>query len=541
MHRLAEICILASGWRRAALAFGAGALGGLAMPPLGLSFTLFASFSLAVWLLDGALGHDLRPLRARLQGCGQAALDGWCFGFGYHLVGLWWLGTAFLVEPDKFAWALPLGVLGLPAGLGLFSALGFALARLGWSASPLRVFTFAAANTLAEVLRGTLLTGFPWNSYGMAFGEHLPGAQLASVVGLYGLTLLALLAGALPAACVDLASHTRRLRAWPAAAAIALTIGVFGFGVLRLQTPASPLASGVKLRVMQPNIPQSARFEGDTSLDLVKSYVELSDRATSPTAAGLADVTHLVWPESPFPFVLVNEPRALGTIANALAGRTVLLTGGIRLGGGGRGTDAYNSLFVIGRDGRIADTYDKVHLVPFGEYLPASGLLRALGVRQFVELPGGFGSGTVRRPVSVPGLPPVQPLICYEAIFPGEVTPSRPDAPRPGVLVNITNDAWFGTTPGPYQHWAQARLRAVEEGIPLVRSANSGISAVTDGFGRVLASLPLGATGVLDAGLPRALPPPIFARHPVLAPFSLWLAAAVIGLLPVFGARPRKR
>ncbi len=544
MHRLADACILATGFRRIALAFVAGALAGLAMPPLGLSFVLFASFPIAVWLIDGDVGTSDSPLRARLQGARDAAFDGWWFGFGFHVAGLWWLGAAFLVEPDKFAFLLPLGVLGLPAALALFTAFGFALARLAWSASPLRVFAFAAALTVAEVLRANLFSGFPWNEWGMALGIHLWGAQVASLVGLHGLTLLALLIGALPAACVDGASAQGRIRVWPVASIAALLLLVFGYGAFRTSGPASATLPGVKLRIVQPNIPQNVRTSGDGGLDLVRQYIELSDRATSPTTSGLADVTHLVWPESPFPFVLTQEPRALGLISTALAGRTVLLTGGVRLEGANvRAADAYNSFYVIGKNGQIAGTYDKVHLVPFGEYLPFGGFLRRIGVRQFVELPGGFVAGNERRTVTVLGLPPVQPLICYEAIFPGAVMPSRPDAPRPGLMVNITNDAWFGITPGPHQHFAQARLRAVEEGVPLIRAANSGISAVVDGFGRVIASLPLGQVGVLDAAAPRALPPPIFARFPVIAPLILWLIVAAIALAGFYRVdrRPQSR
>ena len=529
MHRLADVCILASGWRRAAIAFIAGALGGLAMPPLGLSFVLFVSFPVAVWLIDGAVGDAKHAFRARLQGCRVAALDGWCFGFGYHVAGLWWVGAAFLVEPDQFAWALPLGVLGLPAVLAVFTAVGFTLARLAWFPSPLRIFTFAAAMTAAEFMRGTLFTGFPWNVYGMALGQYLWTAQVASLVGLYGLTLIVLVAGALPAACVDLSSSAQRFRLWPVLASAVLLAAVTGYGALRIPAAPSPTVPGVKLRIMQPSLSQSARFDGDSGLDLLKSYIELSDRATSPSTSGLADVTHLIWPESPFPFILTMEPRALGMIAKALNGHTVLLTGGIRLEDPARSTKAYNSLFVIGRNGQLADTYDKVHLVPFGEYLPLEGVLRWLGIRQFVELPGGFSSGTIRRTVTAPGLPPVQPLICYEAIFPGEVMPSRPDAPRPGVLLNLTNDAWFGRTAGPYQHWAQARLRSIEEGVPLVRAANSGISGVIDGYGRVLGSMPLETIGVLDSALPRALPITISGRYPALAPFLLWLCIVLLG------------
>lgn len=537
MLRLSEICILASGWRRLALAFALGALGGLAMPPWGIAPVLFVSFTTAVWLLDGAAGASPRPARARLQACGQAAAIGWAFGFGYHLAGLWWLGAAFLVEPDQFAWALPLGVAGLPAVLACFTALGFALARLFWSEGAGRVLWFTAALTLSEFLRGTVLSGFPWNAFGMALGQHLATAQIASWVGLNGLTLLTVLGGALPACAVDPA-RGGRLKPWPAIAVGGLLAATLGFAAIRLQGAEASLLPGVKLRVMQPNIAQGTRFDAESAARLVRDYLELSDRATSPSTSGLGDVTHLIWPESPFPFALTAEPRMLGAIAEGLGGRATLLTGGIRLEPDGQ---AFNSLFVLGPNGRIMDVADKSHLVPFGEYLPASNLLRRLGLRQFVTVPAGFSAGTARRSVLAPGLPPVQPLICYEAIFPGAVTPADPGARRPGLLVNVTNDAWFGTTPGPYQHFAQARLRAIEEGLPLVRAANSGISAAIDPYGRILAQLPLDAAGVLDSGVPRALPPTPFALYPMLMPGLAWFVIALAGLAAPVLERSRRR
>jgi apolipoprotein N-acyltransferase len=220
----------------------------------------------------------------------------------------------------------------------------------------------------------------------------------------------------------------------------------------------------------------------------------------------------LIWPESAFPFFLTREPDALDQIADLLPEGTVLITGAVRAPEtvpNAAITRAYNSIYVIDHDGSILSIYDKVHLVPFGEYLPFQDQLERIGLLALTKVRGGFIAGPRRRALSVPRAPNVVPLICYEVIFPGEAAPA---GERAGWMLNLTNDGWFGASPGPYQHFAQARLRAIEEGLPLVRAANTGISAVVDPLGRVIASLPLGSEGVLDAGLPRALAPPPYAR-----------------------------
>src|SRR6202011_4829582 len=232
--------------------------------------------------------------------------------------------------------------------------------------------------------------------------------------------------------------------------------------------------------------------------------------------SGLDDVTVLIWPESAFPFILSRDAGALAEIGAVLPQDTVLVTGAARANDEARRSTSgharyFNAIQVIASGGHILDSYDKVHLVPFGEYLPLQTVFDRLGLRQFVHIPGGFEAGSKRQLLVVPGLPAVAPLICYEAIFPGEVVPSG--AARPGLLLNVTNDGWFGTSTGPYQHFAQARLRAIEEGLPLIRAANSGISAIVDPAGRVIASLPLGGEGILDAPLPRSIAPTIYARY----------------------------
>ncbi|KQT61579.1 acyltransferase [Methylobacterium sp. Leaf456] len=536
---LAHRVILSHGWGRFALAFGAGALGAAAMPPLGLFPALAVSLTVAVWLIDGAtVGGSLR--RTLLASAGI----GWAWGFGYFTAGLWWLGAAFLVEADQFAWAMPLGVLGLPAVLALFFAVGFAAARLVWSCGPARITALAFGLAGAEWLRGHLFTGFPWNTLGMALGSNLWTMQAASVIGLYGLTLLAILIAAAPATLAT--GTTARGRYAPSLIALVALAGLAGYGALRLPASPDPTVAGVRLRLIQPNVPQDARFRADIRDEIVGKYLEMSDRALSPERTGIADVTHLIWPESAFPFLIQRDPQALGRIGAALPEGKQLVTGAAR----GRepltreNAVFHNSILTIGPGGRIGEVYDKVHLVPFGEYLPGplDAILRAVGLRQFVAVPGGFTPGhrEGQRILSVPGLPPVAATICYEAIFPGAILPpaSGDAAPAvPGLILNLTNDAWFGDTPGPRQHFAQARLRAVEEGLPLVRDANSGISAVVDGHGRILASLPLGTEGVLDSALPQRLPGRTLYASLGDLPFALmWLAA----LLTALGGRFRR-
>lgn len=494
----ADHVILSSGWRRRGLAFAAGATGALTLAPLGLWPLIVVPMCVAIWLIDGAVG------KTRRRAIWQAAKDGWWWGFGFHVAGLWWLGLAFLVEADRFAWALPFGVLAFPAVLAVYAALAFALARAAWSAGPWRIALFAAVLAGSEVLRGTLFTGFPWNSFGMALAENAYLAQSASLVGLYGLTLIAILAGAAPA---TLAMDGKRALIWPLAA-LGLLGGMAAFGLWRIPAAPTALVPNVKLRLLQPNLQQDAKFHPENGPAILERYLTLSDRATGPRTLGLQDVTHLIWPESAFPFLLGREPRALGRITSVLPANVTLITGAARAGEnllpGETGTPIFNAIQVVTKEGGIIASADKVHLVPFGEYLPGvfADLIRAVGLKEFVAIPGGFSAGARRANLQVRGLPAAAPLICYEVIFPGEVVP---EGARAGWLLNLTNDGWFGRSSGPYQHAAQARLRAIEEGLPLVRVANTGVSLVSDGYGRVIARLGLGEEGVVDSGLPRAL------------------------------------
>ena len=528
LRGVAQSVIVAWGWKRRLIALFSGALGALAMAPLDLFPALIVSMCVAVWLVDGSAQGEGRVSLASLR---AAAGAGWWWGFGYFLAGLWWLGAAFLVEAETWAWALPLGVVVLPACLALFPALGFAIARFIWTPSASRVLALAVALTASEWLRGHVLSGFPWNDLGMALGGPIWLAQVASLCGLYGLTLLAVALAASPAPMLAAASAAggRRLLA----AAVVVFALVAGFGAARLWTGVAAMVPNVVLRIVQPNVPQDASFTAANKEAILGRYLALSDRPMSPQRQGIASFTHIIWPESAFPFLLSQDPAALARIGAALPPGVRLITGAARAGerqAGDRQPRFHNSIQVVESGGVIAGTYDKLHLVPFGEYLPGGDLLRGLGLAQFVHVPGGFEPGDSRALMDIGGLPPVLPLICYEAIFPDAAAAprsARGDA-RPGLLLNLTNDSWFGVTSGPHQHLAQARLRAIEQGLPLVRAANTGISAVLDPYGRILESLPLGVEGVLDGSLPKALPPTLFARFGDWIALAMWLLAFAV-------------
>ena len=302
---LIEGIILSFGWRRRAIAFVSGAVGALALPPVSIFPIIAIPLTIAVWLIDGAFGCDSG--RSRVASLRAAFGAGWWMGFGYFLAGLWWIGAALLVQADKFAWALPLAVVALPAALAIFPGVGFALARLLSAAGPMRIFALAFGLGVAEWARGVLFTGFPWNDLGMALGGNLVLAQTASLVGLHGLTFLAI---AIFAATATLRRvNESRFKPAPTAAA-ALTLALIaGFGELRLMAPASALLPGVKLRLIQPNVAQDdTSFSPQTKQAILRRYFNLSERATSPDRSGVHDITHLIWPELRVPVHSLPRP-----------------------------------------------------------------------------------------------------------------------------------------------------------------------------------------------------------------------------------------
>ena len=511
--------ILSWGWKRAAIALAAGALSALAMAPFNAWPVLFLTFPVMVWLIDGAGG-------GRRHGLPAAAMAGWWFGLGYFVPGLYWVGYAFMVDAQTFAWLMPFAVLGLPAYLALFTAFGFAMARLIWTKDASRVIAIAASLTVSEWLRGHVLTGFPWNTFGYALTEPLALAQTASLIGLWGLTFLSVAIFASPAVLID--SSSRGRKPWIAPAmALVLLVAMGVFGGVRLALHPTMTDAKVRLRIMQPNLQQDVRFNYSAKAEVMRKYLTLSDRAAGPQSTGVRDTSILIWPESAFPFFLTREADAMAQIADLLPKGTVLITGSVRapdLPPGTRITRAYNSIYVIDHDGSVLSVYDKLHLVPFGEYLPFQDWMERVGFVQLTKVQGGFIPGVRRHTMEIPSAPRVLPLICYEAIFPGDI--ARGDD-RPGWIVNLTNDGWFGISTGPYQHLQQARLRGIEQGLPVVRAANTGISVVIDPLGRIIARLGLGVEGVLDSNLPTAIPPTVYARNGDI-PVAILVAAAII-------------
>jgi apolipoprotein N-acyltransferase len=495
----------ASGWRGMLAAFGFGALSATAFAPTEFFPALLLGYAALVLLLDGA---DQRPRPLR-----RAAAIGWAFAFGQFLVGLHWIGFAFLVDPGAHLWQLPFALL-LPAGLGLFGAAACVAALYFWQEGPPRLFVLAVCLAASEWLRGHIFTGFPWNLPAYGWGASLGVLQSASLMGAYGLSFLTILFGV---SLADLAS-----RRWRTPAVMALLFaGLWGFGAWRLAHAPQDNVPFVSLRLVQPNVPQSEKY---VSRLMLRNWERLMDLSLRPPSAKLGQPTHIIWPEAATGFPVARLPGALDQIALFTARGQTMITGSDRvLRENGRVT-AFNSLYLFGPGGALPQVYDKFHLVPFGEYLPFARLLNSIGISQFA-FGEGFSTGDHPHLLPVPGAPAASPLICYEIIFPHAVT--DPAAPRPGWLLNITDDSWFGPWAGPRQHLVIARVRAIEEGLPIARAANTGISAVIDGNGRVRAMLPLNQMGVVDASLPASLAPTLYVKLGDLL-FALFLVTGIV-------------
>jgi len=498
--------------RRAAAAAFAGATAALALPPLYLLPLGVAAFTALVWLVDGTAAA---PRRTR-----AAFATGWWFGLGHHVIGLYWIANALLIEWERVGWMIPFAVFGLSALLAAFAGAATAAAASLNRGGVARVACLAVAWTAAEWLRGNVLTGFPWNLAASMWAETLPVLQAAAYVGAYGLTALTVLLFALPATLADRADRPH----WgPSIAGLLLFGIVASAGAARLEAGDPGRVADVRLRLVQPNVPQALKWDPDAREANLAALIALT------RAPGFETRTHVIWAETATAFPIWGdlEPLALrrAQVAQAVPPGGILVTGAPRFAREADGTlRVWNSLHALDGEGAIRATFDKFHLVPFGEYVPLRAILPIDRVVQ-----GGMdfsaGPGPIR--IEIPGLPVASPLICYEIIFPGAVVPA---GPRPQLLVNLTNDSWFGVSAGPYQHFAAARLRAVEEGLPLIRSAGGGISGVIDPYGRVTARLDLAVAGILDTDLPQSIPPTLYsqARMPVTLAVLILIAGLAV-------------
>jgi apolipoprotein N-acyltransferase len=513
--RLAQEIALLARWRRYGLAFVLGALLAGALPPIDLTPLIFIAFSGLLWLDEGSAS------------IWASARLGYVFGLGFFVAGLYWIAAALFVDIGSFWWALPFAVLGLPALLAFWPAAALLVTAFGSSrwrlSADLRICLFAAAWCAAEWGRGHALTGLPWNLVGYAWSGGFPGSllvlQSVAWIGIYGLSFLTVLAGALPAlfGTPSLLPLSGLRRAAPAIAALLLIAVPAAAGAVRLQLLPT-VSTATWLRLVQPSIPQSLKWDSDAADANFHRLIELS---ASPADHPLAAV---LWPEAAATFLIERDASRRTAIAAVAPKEGYVITGALR-GNPPPGpvVQVWNSIEAVDQNGAIRASYDKAHLVPFGEYIPFGDWLpiRDLSVGA-IDLSAGPGPQTI----ALPGLPSFGPLVCYEAIFPAAAIDRET---RPAWILNVTNDAWYGRSSGPFQHFAIARTRAIEEGLPLVRVANNGVSGVVDAEGRILSGMALDTIGYIDVRLPAAGPPTLYGR----AGDWPFLVLLIAGLVPV--------
>ena len=457
----------------------------------GVVLGVVAAFGLApygIWPATGIALVLLAPLFLTTETRGRAAWLGWAFATGYFAHALSWIVEPFLVDAERHAWMAPFALIFMAGGLALFWAAAFWVARRPQADAIMQSALLAISISLLEFARGYVLTGFPWAGLAQVWVGR-PVAQLLSVFGPYGLSAVTLLA-TLP---FGAALSQRKGFALP----LALTAGA---GCLVLACAASRpqiTESDQVVRVIQPNAPQHQKWDPDYAPLFFARQLEFTAASPRPDL--------VVWPETSVPAWLGSAQPYLAAVADAAQGTPVFL--GIQRGDG---PQIYNSMIYLDEEGRQQGLYDKHHLAPFGEYVPFGEIMARFGIYGMAATTGhGFSAGPGAALMDAGSLGKALPLICYEAVFTQDVlsAPGRAD-----FLLQITNDAWFGTRSGPYQHLAQAQMRAIEQGLPMVRSANTGVSAMIDPLGRITRDLPLGQAGYIDAKLPRALAPTIYAR-----------------------------
>ncbi len=416
------------------------------------------------------------------------------------MAGTWWMAKALLVDASQFGWLVPFSVLGLSALYALWFAVFGMLYWLSRTVSmPINVLRFVILWVAIEWLHSQGMFGFPWNLAGYAaLSASIRISQLAAIVGIYGMSFLVLLIALAPVLIIK--SQSPKIQVMAGAATLTLLIASYGFGMVRM--PENATMSDARVRIVQANIPQAIKWTNEGKLESLELHARLSRLETDGASPPI-----IIWPESAFPFTLYPDSPWPSRLAALLPTYGFLITGVTRGEEHASGQQLWNSIAVIDSFAQLHATYDKHQLVPFGEFVPLRGLLPMDKIT-----PGAidFSRGAGAQTLTINGMPSFSPLVCYEAIFP-QFTVNKTQ--RPAWLLNLTNDAWYGNTPGPYQHFTMTRLRAIEQGLPLVRAANSGISAVIDPYGRIVRMLALNVRGVIDQTLPEPLPPTFYARY----------------------------
>ncbi|MBH68600.1 MAG: apolipoprotein N-acyltransferase [Rhodospirillaceae bacterium] len=477
--RFAHLLAFLVGWKRLFVSLAFGMIAATAQPPLFYLPALIISFTGLAWLLNGSTTFR------------SAFYVGWMFGAGYFGAGLYWISEAFLVDATRHAWLIPLSIFALSFGLGLFGGFATALARLLWSPGLGCSLSLGASWALFELIRGIVFTGFPWNPIGNVWVFEPTILQTAAWTGVYGLSALTIFV----ATGFSIFGSGSKRKFIYAFSGVGLLCALSVAGKLRIDGVSLSVVSDVLIRVVQPNIPQKKKWQPQ---HIVQNY---ADHLTMSGHKGDGVVTHIIWPEAAVPNSILTDPQHRQSIRRAIPPGGYLVTGTPRLVNNiSKGPTARNSLVVIDSGGAISAVYDKHHLVPFGKYIPFRDILP---LKKLTAGAIDFSAGPGLITLKLESLPAFSPLICYEAIFPGRVALLKD---RPEWLLNLTNDAWFGRTAGPHQHLASAVLRAVEEGLPLVRAANTGISAIVDPYGRVTSRLGIGEKGVIDSPLPAPAP-----------------------------------
>ncbi|ALE03402.1 apolipoprotein N-acyltransferase [Bartonella ancashensis] len=499
-----------TGWKRQFSIFLCGCLTSLALPPLSFTPICFITFPIFIIFLDSI--NTLKNNRARLLinalSCGN-------FGFGYFVCSLWWLGSALLID-QTFFWAIPFAVFGLPACLAFFWFLSGFIVGLLWIKGIARFFVLAFALGLAELLRAILFTGFPWNSLAYTAMPTPIFMQSNVIIGLYGMNILAVLAYSLPTVLL-----TNEKKCTALFCCFSMILAHISFGFYRLNTAPSIThyqTSEHWVRIIQPSIQQNEKWNNATQEDIFKTLLALS---SAPTKSRIPKPNFIVWPETSVPYIINDTSTITMRIASILNPQQWAIVGAVRTNNNlsDNSTHYFNTIQVIDVRGNILHVSDKLHLVPFGEYIPYKSLFNKIGLHAFAHN-NGYSATTTRKTVMMPNGISYLPLICYEIIFPHEMTFS---GSFPQIIINVTNDAWFGMTPGPHQHFQQARLRAVELGIPLIRAANNGISAVVDPYGRVVAALKQNVVGSLDSPIPPPNVPTWGDEHRTFSTFILFI------------------